>query len=147
MKVRRLTTLDDCSSAKLLLQRFFQEEGFATPNDPIEANLTKMLTLDRCAVLLAEDHLTPVGVATVSMDFGIEYGWSAELGDLYVLPEFRGKGISRSLIAAAEDWLREAGAVGYQVTVTSHGADVGLQRFYLALGFEDEGRKLLYKAL
>ena len=147
MTVRRITAQDDAQEARILLQRFFREEGFTTPDETISENLRTMLSLERCAVLIAEDAGQAVGVATVSMDFGIEYGWSAELGDLYVVPEHRGKGLSRALIAAAETWLRSMGAVGYQVTVTPHGADADLRRFYLALGFEAEGRELLYRYL
>lgn len=147
MKVRRLAPGDDPQAAIMLLQRFFREEGFTTPDDTIATNLRHMLAMARCAVLVAEDNDMALGVATVSMDFGIEYGWSAELGDLYVLPEARGRGISRALIAAGEDYLRGMGAAGYQVSVTPHGADAELRRFYLALGFADEGRMLLYKTL
>lgn len=147
MTVRRLNAQDDPGPATVLLQRFFREEGFTTPDATIAQNLLSMLALDRCAVLLAEDQGKAVGVATVSMEFGIEYGWSAEMGDLYVLPEHRGRGISRMLVASAEDYLRSMGAVGYQVTVTPHGAEADLRRFYLGLGFEDEGRALLYKML
>lgn len=147
MKVRRLGQEDDSTAATVLLQRFFREEGFTTPDPVIAANLHRMLALEHCAVLLAEEQGVACGVATVSMDFGIEFGWSAELGDLYVLPEHRGEGISRALISEAESWLRRMGATGYQVTVTPHGADADLRRFYLASGFEAEGRELLYKTL
>lgn len=147
MKVRHLAAQDDPVAATALLQRFFREEGFTTPDETIAANLKRMLAIDHCAVLLAEAKGAAVGVATVSMDFGIEFGWSAELGDLYVLPEHRGKGCSRALVAAAEAWLRAKGAAGYQVTVTPHGADADLRRFYLGLGFAAEGRELLYKVL
>lgn len=147
MRVRRLAGAHDAGAAALLLRRFFREEGFTTPDETILANLHKMLAMEHCAVLLAEEADEAIGVATVSMDFGIEYGWSAELGDLYVVPQHRGRGISRQLIAAAEDWLRSMGAVGYQVSVTPHGADADLKRFYLSLGFEDEGRALLYRLL
>ena len=147
MKVRRLTAQDAPQAAARLLQRFFREEGFKTPEATIASNLDAMLGMTHCAVLLAEEQGIAVGVATVSMDFGIEYGWSAELGDLYVLPEHRGKGVSRLLVAQAEAWLREMGAVGYQVTVTPHGADAELRKFYNALGFADEGRVLLYRTL
>jgi GNAT superfamily N-acetyltransferase len=147
VKIRRLGVRDDPRAATMLLQRFFREEAFTTPGETIAANLRTMLALDRCAVLLAEDAEDAVGVATVSMDFGIEYGWSAELGDLYVVPQHRGRGVSRALVAAAEGWLRGMGAAGYQVTVTPHGADADLRRFYLQLGFAAEGRELLYKLL
>lgn len=147
MSIRRLVAQDDPSAAVLLLRRFFREGGFDTADATIDANLRKMLELDFCAVLLAEEAGEAVGVATVSMDFGIEYGWSAELGDLYVLPLHRGRGWSRKLVAAAEAWLRSKGAAGYQVTVTPHGAEADLRRFYLGLGLAAEGRELLYKLL
>ena len=59
-------------AATALLQRFFREEGFTTPGETIAANLKRMLAIDHCAVLLAEAEGAAVGVATVSMDFGIE---------------------------------------------------------------------------
>lgn len=147
MRVRRLGAADDPTAATVLLQRFFREEGFETPDSVISANLRAMLGMSHCAVLLAEDEGQPIGVATVSMDFGIEFGWSAELGDLYVLPAHRGKGVSRALVSHAETWLRGMGAAGYQVTVTPHGAEAELRLFYLGLGFEAEGRELLYRRL
>lgn len=148
MIVRRLRQGDDLSNAVALLQRFFVEEGFATPADKIEAHARTMAGLEICAVLVAEQADQAVGIATVSMEFGIEFGWSAEMGDLYVVPEWRGKGVSRRLVAAAEAFLRERQAAGFQVTVTPYAeAHHGLGRYYKALGFSDEGRRILYKSL
>lgn len=147
MIIRRLSAGDDAGAAIQLLQRFFREEAFTTPNETIAAHVARMLSLEQCAVILAEQAGEAVGVATVSMEFGIEYGWSAEMGDLYVVPQHRGRGVSRALVGAAEGWLRAMGAAGYQVTVTPHGADAELRRFYLGLGFSAEGRELLYKRL
>jgi len=148
VKVRQLVPGDDPGSAILLLQRFFREEGFDTPDDVIAANTRRMLGLDVCAILQAEEDGVAIGVATVSMDFGIEFGWSAEMGDLYILPEWRGRGIARLIVAAAEDYLRARGAAGYQVTVTPFGEQShGLRNFYRALGFAEEGRELLYRRL
>ena len=148
MKVRQLVPGDDPGSAILLLQRFFREEGFDTPDDVIAANTRRMLGLDVCAILQAEEDGVAIGVATVSMEFGIEFGWSAEMGDLYILPEWRGRGVARLIVAAAEDYLRARGAAGYQVTVTPFGEKShGLRDFYRALGFAEEGRELLYRKL
>lgn len=148
MKVRRLTPGDDPRTAILLLQQFFHAEGFAADDDLIAVNVRKMLELEVCAVLLAEEGDHATGVATVSMEFGIEYGWSAELGDLYVVPAWRGTGVARALVGAVEDYLRSRGAAGYQVTVTPHGEEShGLRKFYRALGFADEGRSILFRSL
>jgi GNAT superfamily N-acetyltransferase len=87
-------------------------------------------------------------VATVSLEFGIEYGWSAEMGDLYVVPAWRGRGVSRALIGGIEDFLRRKRASGYQVTVTPIAEALhGMRQYYQALGFEDDGRVILYRKL
>ncbi|MCB1377245.1 MAG: GNAT family N-acetyltransferase [Alphaproteobacteria bacterium] len=148
MRVHRLVAGDDPDAAIDLLQRFFRAEGFTTPEDVIAANTRRMLALDSCAVLLAEDNGLAVGVATISMEFGIEYGWSAEMGDLFVLPEWRGGGVARLLVATAEDFLRARDAAGYQVTVSAAAeARHGLRHVYERLGFAGEGRSILHKRL
>jgi GNAT superfamily N-acetyltransferase len=148
VSVRQLSSRDDLSAAINLLQRFFQEEGFDTPDDVIAANVRKMADIGACGLFIAETNGEAIGVATVSLEFGIEFGWSAEMGDLYVLPEWRGQGVSRIIVAAVELFLLERGAKGYQVTVTPYAAEAhDLARIYKSLGFDDEGRVLLYKRL
>ena len=88
------------------------------------------------------------GFATISLEFGIEFGWGAEMGDLYVLPEWRGQGLSRQLILTIEDFLKERGASFYQVTVTSYAQEEhDLKTFYDRLGFDSEGRLILAKKI
>jgi GNAT superfamily N-acetyltransferase len=146
--IRKLEAGDDGTAAIDLLCRFFAEEDFPTETNVIAAHVHQMLELETCGLFLAEERGKAVGVATVSLEFGIEYGWWAEMGDLYVLPQYRGKGHSRALVAAAETFLKKHGAVGYQVTVTPYAQDHhNLKDFYDALGFETEGRVILRKNL
>jgi GNAT superfamily N-acetyltransferase len=147
MKVERLRAGDALDEAEALLIRFFEEEGFETARSVIAGNLRTMAGLETCAIFLASDSDVSVGVATLSLEFGIEFGWSGEVGDLYVVPEWRGKGVSKALIAAAEEILRDKGAAGYQVTVMPHAAKQGLAAFYEKLGFGSEGRVIYFKAL
>lgn len=145
--IRVLRPGDDLGPAAVLLQRFFAEEGFATPNERITAHLAQLVGLDICAALLACREGEPVGVATVSFDFGIEFGWAAEIGDLYVVPEARGLGLARRLVGAAAAFARKRGASLLYVTVTPHGEDAGLMAFYRRLGFADDGRRILARPL
>ena len=146
MKFRILGPADDISGAVLLLQRFFREEGFDTPDDAIAANARKMTGIEACGLFVAEDRDAAIGVATVSLEFGIEYGWSAEMGDLYVVPEWRDRGLARAIVAEIEAFLRARGARGYQVTVTPYASQQhDLAKFYTRLGFDNEGRLILYK--
>jgi GNAT superfamily N-acetyltransferase len=146
--IRRLTAADDLSVAIHLLQRFFRAEGFDTPDAAIARNAQTMATLEICGLFVAEQNGKTVGVATVSLEFGVEYGWSAEMGDLYVVPEARGQGVSTQLVHAIETFLLSKGAAGYQVTVTPHAAQHhDLTKFYQRLGFDAEGRMILYRRL
>ncbi len=148
MKLRHLTPGDDLSAAIHLLQRFFAEEGFDTPPHVIAERVRALAGLETCLLIVAEAGSETVGVATASMEFGIEFGWWAEMGDLYVLPEARGTGVAKLLVEGIEAWLRAKGVAGYQVTVTPEGEDHhGLRAYYRKLGFRGDGRLLLFKEL
>ncbi|MBC8036911.1 MAG: GNAT family N-acetyltransferase [Rhizobiales bacterium] len=148
MTISRLTAAHDLTAAIDLLCRFFSEEGFTTEASTIAGHARQLAGLETCGLFLAEEGGKAVGVATVSLEFGIEYGWWAEMGDLYVLPEYRGRGLSRALIAAIEDFLKERGVAGYQVTVTPHASEHhDLAQYYSRLGFNSEGRLILFKEL
>ena len=148
MLIRRLTGSDDVAGAIGLLCRFFAEEGFGTDAEVIASHTLTLAGLDTCGLFIAEDNGRAIGVATVSLEFGIEYGWWAEMGDLYVVPEWRGQGISRALAEAAESFLRQRGASGYQVTVTPYASEAhDLASYYQKLGFASEGRLILRKLL
>lgn len=52
-----------------------------------------------------------------------------------------------AMISSQEDYLRAKGAFGYQVSVTPEGESAQkIGEFYRAPGFEDDGRRLLYRA-
>jgi GNAT superfamily N-acetyltransferase len=107
-----------------------------------------MASIDAGGLFIAVEGEMAIGVATVSLEFGIEFGWSAEMGDLYVVPEWRGKGVSRALLGAIEALLSARDASGYQVTVTPVGQEHhDLRAYYAKLGFLGEGRLILRKPL
>ena len=146
--VRRLEREDDPSDAARLIQRFFAEEHFPTSPQVIAARTAAMLEIQSCGMFAAMNGIEMIGIATVSLDFGIEFGWSAEMGDLYVLAEWRGRGIARQLINAIESFLRARGVREYRVTVTPYGqASHDLKGYYARLGFAGEGRLILTKAI
>jgi GNAT superfamily N-acetyltransferase len=148
LSYRRIRSSEDTSAAEDLLIRFFREEGFDTPAQTIRANCRKLAEQEICALFLAEIGYSPVGVATISLNFGVEFGWLGEMGDLYVLPEFRNRGVARGLVFEVEKFLSSRGASGYQVTVTPYARRAhALQHFYAKLGFGNEGREILYKRL
>jgi GNAT superfamily N-acetyltransferase len=144
--IRPVAGEDDLEAACQLLQQFFREEQFDTPPETVARHARRMYELrDHCLMLVAWAGGLPVAVATLSMDFGIEFGWQAEIGDLYVVPSARGRGLARHLVGQCIDWAGGKGAGSVAVTVTPHGADQGLDRFYRALDFQGDGRRLLWR--
>ena len=78
---------------------------------------------------------------TVSSMLYIEWGRLGEIGDLYVLPERRRRGLARQLVAGGKDWCRARGCSAVSVTITPLGERrQRLSRFYRRLGFELTGR-------
>jgi GNAT superfamily N-acetyltransferase len=147
VKVRQIKDGEPLGSVIGLLQRFFAEEGFTTPAEKIAGNTKLMARNEACGIFVATEGDIDIGVATVSMELGIEFGWSGEMGDLYVVPEWRGKGVAKALVETVETYLKRRGAGGYQVTVTPHAAEQGLANLYQRLGFASEGRAIYFKVL
>jgi GNAT superfamily N-acetyltransferase len=146
--IRPIAGEDELAAAIRLLQQFFREEQFDTPPETVAAHARRMYELqDHCLMLVAWADDLPVAVATLSTDFGIEFGWQAEIGDLYVVPSARGQRLATHLVENCIAWARRKGAKSLAVTVTLHGADQGLDRFYRALDFQGDGRRVLLRRL
>jgi len=146
--------VDSFDAAFRLLERFFREEGFDTPVEEMRVSLRTMLAAPNAdkehpsAVFLAWRGREAVGVATVTTCVGIEYGRSAEIDDLYVLPQARGSGVASALIEAVCNWCSEEGATVVLVTVTPEGeANHKLLDYYRRRGFSHTGRVILERAL
>jgi aminoglycoside 6'-N-acetyltransferase I len=135
-------------TAFYLLERFFREEGFSTPAQEMRTSLQTMIAAQNSAVFLGWCGTEAVGVATVTSSVGIEYGQSAEMEDLYVLPEKRGVGVASALIEAVCAWCREQGVSVLLVTVTPEGeTEYRLLDFYQQRGFTNTKRIILERTL
>jgi aminoglycoside 6'-N-acetyltransferase I len=147
LEVRLLSDahLEDAFS---LVERFFAEEDFSATAEQIRAELRYLLSGEDSAVFLAWLGGRAVGVATVTTTRGIELGLSAELEDLYVLPDARRAGVGAALIDAVKDWCRARGCTLVAVVVTPEGqAAHDLLGYYARRGFAATGRTLLFARL
>jgi GNAT superfamily N-acetyltransferase len=144
----RRATAADLEIALPLLQRFFVEEGFATPPGQIREQLVGLLAEPESAVFLAWLDSRAAGVVTVTTTRGLELGYSAEMEDLYVLPEVRHAGVGSALIQAVKDWCQVQGCGVLYVVVTPEGqAAYDLIGYYAARGFAESGRTILFHHL
>jgi aminoglycoside 6'-N-acetyltransferase I len=142
----RAVGAQDFAQACALLVRFFAEEGFTTPPDKIAANLRAMIDDPFSWAAMAWAGDGPVGLTTISTNRGVEFGLQGEIGDLYVVPEARGRGIARALVDASLAWCRERGCASVQVVITPEGQGAhDLMGFYRRLGFSPTGRTLVLR--
>jgi aminoglycoside 6'-N-acetyltransferase I len=140
--------LESLETALSLLERFFLEEGFSTPTHEMRASLQTMITSPNSAVFLARHDTEAVGVATVNSTVGIEYGRSAELEDLYVPPDERGRGVASTLIEAVCAWCQEKRVNVILVTVTPGGETRhALLDFYQRRGFTNTKRIVMQREI
>jgi GNAT superfamily N-acetyltransferase len=140
-EIENIITLKSRDAAIELLVRFFREEGFATPRSRIVENFDRMLTDPFCWSALAVDGETAQAIITVSTVLYVEWGRLGEIGDLYVLPEHRRKGLARRLVEQAKAWCRAQGCSAVTVTITSAGEQRHrLSHFYARLGFAQSDR-------
>jgi GNAT superfamily N-acetyltransferase len=131
-----------------LLERFYREEGFDTPPPLIAANLKAMVDDASCWAGLAQSGGMFVGVVTVTTMRYVEWGRLGEIGDLYVLPAHRGRGVARALVDTSLAWCRGRGCATGCVVVTRDGDQRhDLAKFYAGLGFEQTGRTILARLI
>ena len=136
----------DFGQACTILVRFFAEEGFSTPAGTIAANLRAMIEDPFSWAAMAWVGDEPVGIATISTNRGVEFGLQGEIGDLYVVPAARGRGIARALVDASLAWCRERGCASVQVVITPEGQSAhDLLGFYNRLSFAPTGRTLVLR--
>lgn len=142
----RIADADDASVeiAIDLLCRFFAEEGFSVDSESVAANTRRMFGHADHWIGLAWMSGEPVGVVTVTSMLYVEWGRLGEIGDLYVVPNSRSKGIGAALVEAAKAQCANLGCSAVSVVVTREGeARHGLSRFYERFGFGSSGRSIL----
>ena len=138
---------DDAGPLLPLIAAFFREEGIETPPDAQRRNLLAMMAAPDSRILLAKAGDRPVAFATATLTRGIEFGLAAEIEDLYVVPDARGKGLAGRLMQVLIAWCESNGAQEIIVVITPEGMEaIDLPAFYRRFGFHDSGRKLLYRS-
>lgn len=125
MKTRKVTPADIPS-----VIAFWEQAGLTRSWNPPTIDLQRALDGLTSAVLGAFENERLVGTVMVGHDG--HRGWIYYLG---VDESYRGTGLGRHLMAAAESWLKDLGAVKVQLMVRTGNAAVS--GFYDHLGYAD----------
>lgn len=108
-------------------------------NDPA-SDIALALNHSSASILIGESEDTLA--ASAMLGFDGHRGWVYYVS---VDPEFRGRGFSRLIMTAAEDWLRAAGCPKLEVIIRAE--NIGVQLVYERLGYTREPRALMTKWL
>ena len=110
----RLLQLNEIDAAVGLFGEQLREHGLDTDPGRVRSVIERIVADDRLGFVLvaAGRDGKPLGVALGCSFLGIEYGGpSGWIEELYVLPEFRGKGIGSLLVA---EFIRVATGLGWR---------------------------------
>lgn len=147
-KVRRARRADSAALAKLF-RRFYGDERFTSEAIArVPRTLAGVLRRKDTAAFVADAGGTIVGAAAMSTAYGLEVGLYGEIEDLYVLSEWRRRGVASALVEACLDWARARGCRDVEIVLTPHAQrKKGLAAWYAKRGFESSGRVIWSRAL
>lgn len=107
-------TLDDVYSIYDACKSYYEESSNGTDLVPDEQSALETLSIacgypeDYVTFFITENGIKICGVVIVCAGKSWFKGREADIDFLYVLPEYRGKGVSRLLVEAAVSWAMDA---------------------------------------
>jgi len=112
-------TINDCSECATVLLKQLAEHGAVAAEESLVTILKEVVSdPTHGLVLFAHENRKMIGVAYLAIIFSAEHcgkvGW---LEELYVMPEFRSKGIGAALLTAVLERARELGIVAIDLEV------------------------------
>jgi ribosomal protein S18 acetylase RimI-like enzyme len=97
-------------------------------------------------VWVVEVNGEAVGYAILTLGYSLEFhGRDAVIDELYLVERYRGRGLGTAVLGLIEGACRVLGVRALHLEVER--TNVGAQRFYHRLGFQDHDRYLLSKRL
>jgi GNAT superfamily N-acetyltransferase len=132
--LRQARAEDAASLVALLAQLFAIEADFAIDPEVQARGLAVLRDRPDAVILVAEAEGRVVGMCTVQLTASTARGGlSAGIEDVVVDQAWRGRGIGRALLAAAEAWARGRGAV--RCALLADETNLPALDFYDRLGF------------
>jgi len=135
----------DADGIAMLLNSYALEPvglGRPLPRDVRERLVPALKEIPSALVLLAFADDAAIGIAVCFAGFSTFRARPLlNIHDLAVLPEYRGKGVGRALLQAAEDYARRQGCCRLTLEVLENNA--GAQALYRSFGFDDAARFLV----
>ena len=130
-----------------LMHRQFVDHEITYTAEILDSAIEEMLARDGLGIfLVAIENSQIIGFAVISFAWALEHGGrSAWLDELYVLSEYRGRGVGSALVGKVIEAAKKAGckAIDLEVEQAHHRAE----RLYERKGFERLSRSRWVKPL
>ena len=140
-------TLADIASVLPMMREFYEFEALPYDEQRATSLLTQLINDPRNGrLLLIDDAGQVAGYIIVAFGFSVEFGGrDALLDELYVRPDFRGRGLGSEAIAFAISLCKAEGIEALHLEADHF--NTRAHDLYLRLGFKDHKRHLMTKWL
>jgi ribosomal protein S18 acetylase RimI-like enzyme len=143
----RPATAADLPTLLELMRAFYAEEGYPFSEAGASGAVVHLLENDRAGRLwIAQGDQGPLGYVVLTFGYSLEHhGVVAFVDEVFVVAEWRGRGLGTRALALAEAACRTLGVRTLQLEVERE--NVAAQELYRRSGFKDHGRFLLTKRI
>ena len=129
---------------KLLALLFELEQDFAPDSEKQRRALRLFLEVSHATVLIARKEGKVAGMCAISLAISTaEGGWSGEIEDLVIAPEFRRQGLAKLLLDESEKWCRQRGAL--RMRLNCDDLNFPAIELYEKLGWEKSHLFIMFK--
>ena len=146
--IRRATPADLESLVSFAVAEAQEAEGVKKDSERVRQGVTTALNDDSIAMywVLEKSNTTVIGSVSIVKewsDWNSGYYWWIQ--NMYILPEFRGKGLMQQLIQALKDTAQEEGALELRLYVHKNNAQA--ISAYQKVGFFDAEYRIMTMSL
>jgi GNAT superfamily N-acetyltransferase len=146
--IRKATYADLKRLVSFALEEAKEAEGIKKDSNRVRQGITTALNDDSIAMywVLEKDNSDVIGSVSIARewsDWNSGYYWWIQ--NMYILPEFRGKGLIERLIQALKDMAREEGAIELRLYVHKNNAQA--ISAYQKVGFFDADYRIMTMSL
>jgi ribosomal protein S18 acetylase RimI-like enzyme len=132
----------------LLMEDLYQEDGDIALDPPAAETALRELAgrPDLGELWVAADQGRIIGYLAITWGFSLEYhGRDAFVDELYLAPEYRGRGLGRRALEVAEAACRARGVRALHLEVER--ANARAEALYRQHGFSDHDRRLMTRRI
>ena len=115
------------------VHQLMNELGYPMNVDDLIFNLN-LIQQRNGRIIVAEANGNTVGCISILINAGLAEGLFGEIISLFVLKDFRGKGIGKKLVSHAENWLKPKVK---KIRIRANSIRLEAHKFYKSLGYHE----------